>query len=419
MSKTRVLVGIILLLLNAAQASNWPRWGGPTGNGHVPEGGPVPEGLPTEPDVIWLVKVGQGLGSPVVADGRVYYLDNQLGKETMQAVDAATGKALWSAALDTAFQDTQSTVGPRGTPVADGALIYAQSCQGELQCLDSSSGKVVWHVNFVKDFNAYFLGEKGSAPGAARHGYTGSPWIDGERLFVGAGGTNGASLVCFEKRTGKVIWKSQNDIPGHAGPVLVKIADRKQVVSFTADGALAVAAEDGVFLWRAPIQTRLGRHAMTPIIVDDMVVVSSYLAGLIGIRVSRENETFKVERAWVEKPLAINFASPVAIGQYLYGLGTGRKLNCVDIRTGQRAWSPADLFSGDLEKEHVGMVAFKDRLLILGYNGRLILVAADPAEFRLLGSAQVCGANWCNPAYVDGKLFLRDEHELKCLRIIP
>jgi hypothetical protein len=65
------------------------------------------------------------------------------------------------------------------------------------------------------------------------------------------------------------------------------------------------------------------------------------------------------------------------------------------------------------------MVAFKDRLLILGYNGRLILVAADPAEFRLLGSAQVCGANWCNPAYVDGKLFLRDEHELKCLRIIP
>jgi outer membrane protein assembly factor BamB len=140
---------------------------------------------------------------------------------------------------------------------------------------------------------------------------------------------------------------------------------------------------------------------------------------LIGIRVTRENETFKAERAWVEKPLAINFASPVAVGQYLYGLGTGRKLNCVDIRTGQSAWSKADLFSGDLEKEHVGMLAFKDRLLILGYNGRLILVAADPAEFRLVGSAQVCGDNWCNPAYVDGKLVLRDEHELKCLRIVP
>ena len=47
------------------------------------------------------------------------------------------------------------------------------------------------------------------------------------------------------------------------------------------------------------------------------------------------------------------------------------------------------------------MVAFEDRLLILGQNGRLLLVAADPAEYRLMGSAQVCGPNWRSPAYVD------------------
>ena len=216
-----------------------------------------------------------------------------------------------------------------------------------------------------------------------------------------------------------MIWNSQNDIPGHAGPVLAEIADSKQVVSFTAEGVLGLAAEDGAFLWRVPVQTRLGRHAVTPIIVHDTVVVSSYLAGLIGIKVTRENGTWKAERAWVEKSLGINFASPVAVGQYLYGLGPGRKLICVKVSTGQKAWTQADPISGTLEKQHAGMVAFKDRLLILGENGRLILVAADPAEYRLKGSVQVCGSNWCSPAYVNGKLVLRDERELMCLQIAP
>lgn len=72
-----------------------------------------------------------------------------------------------------------------------------------------------------------------------------------------------------------------------------------------------------------------------------------------------------------------------------------------------------------LEKEHAGLVAFQDRLLILGQNGRLLLVAADPAEYRLMGSVQVCGPNWCSPAYADGKLILRDDRELICLQIVP
>jgi len=94
-------------------------------------------------------------------------------------------------------------------------------------------------------------------------------------------------------------------------------------------------------------------------------------------------------------------------------------LICAKVSTGQKAWSQADPFSGTLEKEHAGMVAFEDRLLILGQNGRLLLVAADPAEYRLMGSAQVCGPNWCSPAYVDGRLVVRDERELICLQIVP
>jgi len=46
-------------------------------------------------------------------------------------------------------------------------------------------------------------------------------------------------------------------------------------------------------------------------------------------------------------------------------------------------------------------------------------VAADPKECRLVSKTQVCGKNWCNPAYADGRLFLRDAQELRCVQLMP
>jgi hypothetical protein len=49
----------------------------------------------------------------------------------------------------------------------------------------------------------------------------------------------------------------------------------------------------------------------------------------------------------------------------------------------------------------------------------LLLVAADPKECRVISKVQICGQNWCNPAYADGKLFLRDAQELRCVQLMP
>jgi hypothetical protein len=60
----------------------------------VPTGQPVPEKLPAEPKVVWKMKIGEGLASPVVASGRVFYFDNQNNKETLHAIDAVTAKEI-------------------------------------------------------------------------------------------------------------------------------------------------------------------------------------------------------------------------------------------------------------------------------------------------------------------------------------
>jgi outer membrane protein assembly factor BamB len=417
--KRNILIIALLVPGVWCRADDWPRWRGPEGTGHVSSGVAVPAKLPDAPKVVWHKKIGNGLSSPVVSGGKVFYMDNQQDKETVHAADVASGDELWSAPIDEIFTDMQSSPGPRCTPLVDGDRVYAQSCRGEFQCLNAADGKRVWGVNFVKDFGAVFIGEQGSATGASRHGYTGSAVVDGDRIFVGVGGVNGASVVCFNKRNGHVIWKSQNDIPGHSGPVIATIAGVKQVISFTSEAVIGLNASDGALLWRSPVTTRLGRHVTTPVVVDDVVVVGSYTAGLIGIRISRQGDGFHAERAWTAANLGVNFSSPVAVGHYLYGIGPANTLFCVDIRTGEKTWAGERFFGDMVHTGYASFMVMKNNLLILTDGGQLLLVAADPKACRPISRASVCGNNWCNPAYAGGKLYLRDGQEQLCVQLMP
>lgn len=390
--------------LATAKAADWPQWRGPQRNGHAGPGARGIEKLPAEPKTLWRLKAGDGLASPVVAGGKAFLFENQDGKETLRCVNAADGKELWRTPVDEPFKDSQGPVGPRCTPVVDAERVYVQSCRGELQCLSVADGHKIWSANFAKDFGAVFIGEKGSAQAAARHGNNGSPAIDGEHLIAQAGSTNGASVVCFDKKTGKVIWKSQNDIAGYGAPIVEPVAGVRQVASFTADGVIGLRPDNGELIWRVPVKTTFSRHATTPVVVNDMVVVSSHQVGLIGINVSKAG----AKQRWVNKPAAINFASPVAVGQYLYGLGPAKNVICVDVSTGEVKWSKDGWITSSADKAYGGFVVIEKNILLLTDSGTLILFAADSTEARELGRVQACGANWCNPAYVDGTLFLRD-----------
>jgi outer membrane protein assembly factor BamB len=413
------LVVVVSVLGSALLADDWGQWRGPERTGHVPAGVAVPQSLAAAPKVVWHVPQGDGVSSPVVAGGKVFCLDNQQGKETIHAYDALTGKAIWSAALDVVHKDSQTPAGPRCTPLVDGDRLYAQSCRGELQCVSVADGTVIWQTNYVKDFGATFIGEKGRAEGATRHGYDGSPLIDGDHLLAEVGGKPDAAVVCFDKLTGKVIWKAQSEIPAYAAPIIATVAGKRQYIAFMVEGVMALDPADGKLLWRVPVKTALGRHVTTPVVVDDMVVVASHQAGLIGIKVTQDGAGFKAANAWVSKESAINFSSPVTVGDALYGVGPNRNLICVDVATGKQNWSKDGYFTHDGGHSHAGMIVMGENILVLTDSGQLVLIAADPKSCRELGRVQVVGTTWCNPAYSNGHLYLRDSKELWCLELLP
>jgi outer membrane protein assembly factor BamB len=379
------------------------------GNGHVPAGEAVPVKLSANLSPVWKVAVGEGVASPVVAGGRVFAMEKAEEKEVATAFDAASGKRFWSVPVDDSFEDSQG-IGPRCTPMVDGDRVYVQSRKGELHCLNAADGKLRWKKNFVQDFGALFIGEKPdtNAVGAIRHGYNGQPVPDGNNLIVIAGGRSGASVVNLNKLTGELIWKSQSDAPGYAPATIATILGVKQVVVFTAEGCIGLDFADGKLLWRVPITTTWARHVTTPVVVGDMVLVSSHQHGVFGIKVAKSGNAFTATQAWLNKEAAINFANPVAVGQHLYGLGPAKNLICVEIATGKIAWSQTGYINTAPAQAHAAFVVMGGNILTLTDSGELVLFEANPAAFKLISRAQACGATWCNPAYADGKLYVRD-----------
>lgn len=399
-------------------AEDWPQWRGPLANGYLPAKNWAPEKLPASPKTLWKVALGDGVGSPVVADGRVFILEQPGDMEVLRAFDAATGKDLWKHDVDKAYGDTQGK-GSRSTPSVSGKRIYVTSCRGEFKCLDVETGKLLWRKNFVTDYGALFYGETKDllANGASRHGNNGSPILLGNNIIIQAGGTNGASVVSLRQTDGKENWRAENDQAGYAGALVTRIAGVNQAIFFTAHGVIGLNPDDGKLLWRFPIETKFARHVTAPTVVDDIVMVSSHMHGVFGIRISKDGKGLKAEQAWLNKNAAINFACPVMAGEHLYGVGPAKNIICLNAKTGEITWSKDGLINSAAGKAYAGMIVSGKNIIMLTDTGALIQFIADPKEYREISRTQVCGVNWTNPAMADGVVYVRDNKFISAISL--
>lgn len=409
-------LAIFIWAVLKSNAGDWPQWRGAERAGHADSREQSPAPLTSEPKRLWRKEIGGGFSSPIIAHGKLAYLDAQDGKEVAHLLDATSGKELWQTAYAEMFEDEWGP-GPRSTPIFDDDRIYVQSCTGEFRCLNGENGKAIWAVSFEKDFGVRFLGSKANEGTASRRGNNGSGVIDGERLFLPVGSPNGASLVCFDKRTGKVIWKSQNDEAAYSSLIMATLAGVRQVVYYSAEALMGVESDSGKLLWRVPLRTEAKRHAATPIISDDRVIVNSQTIGLVCIKISKDGDSFRAIPSWSNMQLKINISTPVLVDGFLYSQGVGHNLVCVDASDGKLMWSQEGF--GD---KYSAIVAVGKNLLVVTDRGELVIVTADSSKYSEAGRVQICGKTWNHPAYSDGKLYVREGltsgWKLSCLSLV-
>jgi outer membrane protein assembly factor BamB len=389
---------------------SWPQWLGPRRNGITTETGIAttwPEdGLP----VVWRAASGEGYSSLAVACGRAYTLLQDGNDEAVVCWQSDTGQELWRERYAAKFQ-THEASGPRSTPCVDDDRLYTVGGTGIFQCRDAVSGKLHWEHNLLKEFNAPNL----------RWGVCFSPLVDGELVFANPGGPNGNSVAAFNKHTGALVWKALDDPAGYSSPILINAAGRKQVLFFTGTALVSLAPEDGQLLWRFPWPTPFGVNSATPLwlqghaggqVFDYVLTSSGYGVGCALLKVSAAADgSVQAQRVYTSNQMRNHFTTSVFHGGFLYGIDDPGWLTCLDVKSGQVRWKERGAGKGSL-------LAVEGHVLVLEEQGRLVLVEATPEGYREEASWQALNDRcWTTPALAEGRLYLRNEKKVLCLKL--
>ena len=411
--KSSVVLALLALTLSVLAASaekadgepalDWPQWRGPNRDAVSPETGLLEKWPEGGPKVLWRIPVGAGFSSVSVAEGKLYTLWDEEGRQYLFSLDATTGKELWRQELGAAFTHHYGN-GPRSTPLVDEGVVFAIGTGGLLLAANKDTGAPLWQHDLVKNY----------ASALPSYGYSSSPLVVGDKLVVEAGGKD-AAFMAFDKQTGKVVWSTGNDRPAYSSPINVTIAGVDQVVFWSAHGLYSLASDSGKVLWRHSWETFCPvtgdpLNTGTPLfLAPDRIYISSG-SGAATIRVSREGGSFKVKTVWKSDSMRSDVNTSLLLGDHIYGFDRGT-LKSLDAATGETKWRARGFQRGSL-------IAADGRLIVLGEAGNLALVDANPNEFVQTSSAKILeGKNWTAPTLARGKLYLRNHEELVCLEI--
>jgi outer membrane protein assembly factor BamB len=376
-------------------ASYWTDFRGPHRDGVYSEA-PIDTNWP--PKMLWKEPVGAGYASFSFGEGRAYTIEQRRGKEAVTAYDPATGREVWAFSYAASFDEPLGGPGPRATPVYHDGLVYSLGAKGDLYVLSAKNGKPKWSKNILTDNDASNV----------HWAMAGSPLIVDDMVIVTPGGTNGRSIVAYNRLTGAPVWHSLNDAAAYTSPTLATFGGRREIIYISAERVVGVAVEDGKLLWEYPFPGPMGINCSQPVVVDDTHVLVSSADGpgaaLLEISESGAKEIWKNNR------LKNKFSSSVLHEGFVYGLDN-TILECMDPKTSEVKWKGGRYGFGQV-------LLAEDFLIVLTESGELALVRATPESHQELARfAAIDGKTWNIPAIDHGLLLVRNANEMACFRV--
>jgi len=402
--KLTLLGAFVVLTVLRAWAGDWPQFLGPSRNG-IYSGTDLAESWSKEGSpILWQKTIGQGFSGPVVANGKLILFNRIEGRETVECLDAVTGKQFWSYDYPTAYRDDFGfDEGPRATPAIAEGRVYTFGVEGMLHCFNLNSGKKLWSINAKAQFQA----PKGF------FGIACSPLVEGKAVLLNIGGSDGSGIVAFDKMTGNVLWRVSEDEASYASPVAATINGKRQTLVLTREQLVSIEPANGKILFQFPWRPAMHASvtAAVPLVIDDLIFLSaSYGAGAVVMRINND----KPEKIWsADDVLSNHYATSVHHKGYLYGFDgrqeQGCNLRCIELNTGTIRWSRDRFGAGTL-------LLAGDQLLILSERGELIRAPATPTAFKPSARVQILPVQVrAHPALANGLFYARSPDKLVCV----
>lgn len=377
-----------------ADTATWPGFRGPLRDGKVTD---VTQKLDwsTPPTPLWLKDIGPGWGSMTLVSGRLFTQEQQAEEEWISCYDAKDGSLIWRFADQLRFDETISGSGPRATPTyADGRLFTIGS-MGKFRALNPADGTVLWEHDLVTD-------AKAKVP---VWGFSGSPLVIGEIVYVGAGGAEGNGVLAYAVRDGSLIWKAASEGEYYNSPQHIVLDGVDMVLWGDKDGYRGFDPASGETLWSHKPADASGSSMVQVQVIDgqSIVVPLGDGIGVARLDVVQEADGWKVTEAWTSPFLKPTFNDFFYHNGYLYGFDKNI-MACIDAADGSRKWK-----GGRYGYGQAVVLTSVDQIVAVSERGDLILLEATPEQHTELARFPVIkGKTWNHPMVGDGHLYLRN-----------
>jgi len=421
-----------------AAAGDWSGWMGTNRDGVYREDGIITEipaaGLP----VRWRTPIAGGYAGPAVADGRVFVFDyqrrsgdafnnpgqraNLLGSERLWALDANTGEVIWQHQYECPYS-VSYPAGPRCTPTIDGDRVYTLGSEGDLNCLDASTGDVRWTRSLKNDF----------AAAVPIWGFSAHPLVNGDLLYTMVGG-KGQGIVAFDKMTGEVRWKTLDTAAGYCPPSIIQSAGKSQLIAYHPGGVDALEPSTGEPLWHVDIQPMYEMSVTRPMQDGNLLYVSGIRTESVMIQLGEQTPIAPspvVEDLWRGERGRSVFccnSTPLFIDGVVFGTDCNEGcLIAVDAANGDRLWTTFQPTIPDEKRfaKHgtafITRIADTDRYLLFSELGDLIMARMTRDRYEELGrfhalepTGEAFGRDvvWSHPAYANRTAYIRNDQEI-------
>lgn len=358
------LIGLLTSSGVVSAADTWPRFRGPTGDGHA-----ASTHLPTtwseEHNVTWKVPVpGQGHSSPVVADGQIWLttaLTTELTKEQKQAgleglsdrdslnlvaslslrvvcFDLHSGKQIHDIevfAVDAPEPIHYTNTYASPTPVIHDGRLYTHFGSYGTAAIDCESGEVLWRNN---DFRVDHQNGPGSSPVL---------WKD--LLIANFDGIDQQFVVALHIEDGKLAWKTDRSGELSSSPPMKKayctpvVVETQRGAELISPGAFWVYGYDprtGSELWKANYGNSGYSTVPCPVVGHGMAYVCTSFnkSRLLAVKLGGRGDVSKTHVVWTSDSQIPKKPSLLLSGRELLCCNDTGVMTCFDALDGQELW---------------------------------------------------------------------------------
>lgn len=388
-------IAFVFVFAAAAPAQDWPQWRGPNRDAKV-VGFTAPAAWPKTLTKKWSVKVGVGESSPVLVGDKLFVFARDGGDEVTMALDAGSGKTIWSEKYPAAAITNAAAPhpGPRSTPAVGAGKICTLGVHGVVTCRDADTGKLVW----TKTHNA--------KPNFPKFFTSSSPIIADGKCIVFED-----ALTAYDLANGDTAWRWAGQPAPYGSPILMTVDGVQQIVTPFEGGIAGIRATDGALLWKvaAPVSGYASTYC-TPV-ADGSTVIYSYSGGkkagtkTIAYKIEKKGDAFAATEQWKQNYGAAGYYTPVLKDGLLFAATPGFNFFCADAKTGAQLWTDAT------KRGQCGCILDAGAVLLsLTSDKHLVAFKSTGKAFEEVANYTVADSEtWSVPIIAGNRVFVKDK----------